>query len=204
MVTCRDSKEAKSSWAPRGTLLGQSACSGGGELVSSTHKRVKLGGISGLLLGVRAKSSGCVASSGSNAVGSSGNKALSSGAGVIGSFIATSNMLRFNRSPISSRGQGICRGPVLLCRASLGVFQNEQHTSGEPWPVPPFLHATPLDNLEFPGTPLGEDSLFTPTHPDRAEWTTSHLFPTVQLVPWRWWFASGPAPWLWHCLSTHP
>ena len=30
MVTCRDSKEAQSSWAPRGMLMGQSTCSGGG------------------------------------------------------------------------------------------------------------------------------------------------------------------------------
>ena len=42
----------------------------------------------------------------------------------------------------------------------------------------PFLHAAPVNNLEFPETHLGEDSFFTPTIPDRAEWTTIHLFPT--------------------------
>ena len=34
--------------------------------------------------------------------------------------------------------------------------------------VPLFFHTAPLDNLEFPGTQLGEDSLFTPTHLERA------------------------------------
>ena len=49
--------------------------------------------------------------------------------------------------------------------------------------MPPFLHAAPLDNLEFPGTPLGEDSLFAPTHSDRVERTTSHLFPLCSWHP---------------------
>ena len=171
MITCQDSREAKSSWAPRGMLEGQSACSEGGELDSTAHKRVKPRGAGGLFLGTRANCSGCAAFSGSDAVsslgmgtltGPSGNKkVLSSGARVIGSFNATSSMLRFNRSPCSSRGWASCGAFLPLQRASLGVFQIEWHTSGWPWPVPPFLHTAPIDNLEFPGTPLGEDSLFT-------------------------------------------
>ena len=39
MVTCIDPKEANSSWAARGMLMGQSSCSSGGEPDSSTHKQ---------------------------------------------------------------------------------------------------------------------------------------------------------------------
>ena len=201
MVTCRYSKEAKFSWAPRGTLMGQSTCSRGGDLDSSACEKVNPGG-RGLLIDTRVKSSHCAASSGFEVVsslgvgtltGSSSKETLSAGAGVTGFFIITSNMSKFNRSSLSRRGWGSCRAPILLYRDSLGAFWNELCTSGGPWPVPPFLSTTPLDNLEFPGTHPGEDSLFTPTHPDRAEWTTSCLFPTVWLAPWRLWLGGRPA-----------
>ena len=60
MVTCMEPKEAKSSWAPRGLLMGQSACSSGVESNSSAHKREKLGSASRLHLGTGASSSGGV------------------------------------------------------------------------------------------------------------------------------------------------
>ena len=113
--------------------------------------------------------------------GSSGNEALSAGARVTGSFITTSNMLRFNRSLLSSRGQGRCRALVLLYRTSLGAFLNEQCTSGGPWPVPLFLHDAPLNNLKFLGIHLEEDVALT--YLDRAEWTTSHLSPLYSWHP---------------------
>ena len=97
-----------------------------------------------------------------------GDVALSAAAGVMGSSLTTSNMLGSSRSPLSSRGWGICRALVLLCRAPLKALQNRQHTSGGPWPELPFLHATPLDNLKFPGTPSGEGSPFTPAHPGKV------------------------------------
>ena len=114
IVTCRDSKEAQSSWASRGRLMGQSACSGGVEPDSSTHKRAKPGGASGLHLGARASSSDGAASSGSDAVNSLGAGALTGGstlvvsdgalpleAGATGSLIVTSYISRSTRLPLS-------------------------------------------------------------------------------------------------------
>ena len=184
--------------------MGQWTSSRGSGPDSSTHKRVNPGGASSLLLGTRANSYGCAGSSGSKVVGLLGagtligsstiglsDEALSAGAGVTGSFLSMSdksrssrsplssmggNMLRSSRSPLSCRGQGICRAIVLLCRVPLGTFWNEWHTSRRPWPAQPFLHAAPLGNLEFPGTPLGEGSPFTPAPPGRAGWSMSQLF----------------------------
>ena len=114
MVTCRESKEAQSSWAPRGTLIGQSACCGRGEPDSSTHEREKPGGASGLHLGTRVSSSGGAAPPGSDAVGSLGvgtptggsavgvsNGVLPLEVGAMGSLLATSNILRLTRSQLS-------------------------------------------------------------------------------------------------------
>ena len=72
MVTMQGLKGDKSSWAARGTLMGQSTCSGGGDPDSSAHKRKKPGGASSLHLGTRVSSSSGAASSGSDAVGSLG------------------------------------------------------------------------------------------------------------------------------------
>ena len=181
MVTWRDLKEAKSSWAPRGILMGQSTSSWWGEPDSSAHKRVNPRGAGGLLLGTRANSSGCLACSDYEAVGLLGmstlinssalgcsDKALSASAGVMESFLDTSNMSRSNRSPLSSRGARHCAALVLLCRASLGTFHNEWCTSGGPWPVQLFLHAAPLENPGFLKSPLGEDSPFTPSTPKQG------------------------------------
>ena len=106
--------------------------------------------------------------------------------------------------PSQVRGWGICRALVLLCRTPLGAFQNRWHTSGGQWPATLFLHTAPLNNVEFPGTPSGEDNPFTPTHPGRVKWPTSHLFLAVQLAPWRLQLARWAFLWLGHHQSTHP
>ena len=112
MVTCMDPKEAKSIWAPGGTLMGQSACSGGGESDSSAHEMEAPGG--DLCLGIRASSPGGAAFSGSNAVSSlgvvtpNGGSALCISDGVLplevgakGSLSATFNILRLTRLSLS-------------------------------------------------------------------------------------------------------
>ena len=104
MVTCRESREAKSSWAPRSMFMGQSTSSRGNGPDSSANERVNPGGVGGHLLGTRINSSGCVASSGSKVVGSLGvstpigssdlclgNEALSAGAGIMRSFLTMSH-----------------------------------------------------------------------------------------------------------------
>ena len=72
MVTCRDPKEEKSSWASRGMVMGQSACSGGDEPDSSAHKMEKPGVLVVFILAQWRSSSGGAASSGPGAVGSLG------------------------------------------------------------------------------------------------------------------------------------
>ena len=107
-------QQSNSSRAPGGMLMDQSAFSGGGESDSSTHEREKPGVAGGLCLDTRASSSGGAASSGSDVVGSPGvvtptsgstlgidNNALSLEVGAIGSFLATSNIWRSSRSPLS-------------------------------------------------------------------------------------------------------
>ena len=205
-------------WSPAGTPRRQNPVGSQGMLMwqysssqwsgpdSSTNKRVNPRGASGLLLGTMANFSHCVASCYSEVVGSQGagtlidsstlclsDGALCAGAGFTGSFLAMSNMSRYSRSPLSSRGLGICGALVLLCRAPLGTFQNWWHTTGGPWPVPPFLHATPFDNPRNFGTPSGEGCPFTPAPPGRAGWSLSHFFPVVQLAPWRPQLVSGPS-----------
>ena len=114
MVTCRDPKEAQSSWAVMGMLMGQSACSSGGKPDLSTHKGEKPGDAKGLCFGTRANSSGCAVSSGSDAVSSLGAGTLTSGSalgvgdgalpsevGATGSLLATSNISRLISSPLS-------------------------------------------------------------------------------------------------------
>ena len=81
-----------------------------------------------------------------------GDGAFSAGAGVMGSFLTMSNMSRSSRSLLSSRVvrhlQSSCTAPQSMPG---GIPEWKAHPS-RPWPVPLFLHATPLNNLKFPGT----------------------------------------------------
>ena len=105
-----DPKEATSSRHTQGMFVGQSACSSGGELDSSAHRREKPGDGSDLHLGTRMSFSGGVASSGFDALSSLravtptggstlgiGDSALPSEAGATGSFSATSSISRSSR-----------------------------------------------------------------------------------------------------------
>ena len=161
----------------------------------------KTGGSSGLHLGTRASSSGGAACSGSNLLCSLGAVTLTSGSALsIGSSAVPSEAgargpsqthLTFwdwpgNRS--ESQRWGTYGAIVLLCRASPGAFQNEWHTSGGTWPVPPFLHTVPLDNPEFPWNSLGAS---IPVPPGRAGQTMSHFSWSVWLAVWRQWLTGG-------------
>ena len=112
-------------------LRGQSTCSGGVGFVNPQKGKPK--GCQGSSPGHKANSSGCAASPGSKVVGSPGagspigssslglgNEALSTGAGVMESCLAMSNMLRCSRSPPQVAGQCICKALTLLCSTHLG------------------------------------------------------------------------------------
>ena len=169
MVTCIDAKETKSSWAPRGTLMGQSTLYSGDESDSSAHERGMPGGAGGLCLGTRASSSGGVASSGSDAVNSLGTVTPTGGSalgisngtvplevGATGSLSATSNISRSIWSPSSNTEVGhLWRSCTALQNIPGGIAECMTHLLG-PWSVPLFLHTTPPDNSEFLWNPLGE------------------------------------------------
>ena len=52
----------------------------------------------------------------------------------------------------------------------------------KPWPAQPFLHATPLDNLELPSTLSGEGIHFTLADPGRLGRSMSWLLSIVWLA----------------------
>ena len=131
-------------------------------------------------------------------------EALSTGARVMGSFLTTSNMSNLvdHLSQVGGKafvellyystehpwGHSRMNSTLLECHGQCNHF---------------FMlhHSIILNSLELI---LVEYSLFTPTHPDGAEWTASHLFPAMWLAPWRLQLDSRPSLWLWHCWSTHP
>ena len=88
---------------------------------------------------------------------------------------------------------------VLLHRVSQGVFQNEQCTSGEPWPVQLFFHVAPLDNHEFPLNPLGAGNPSVPVLPGKVGKSMSHFSQIGWLAAWRQQLAGRPTFGPQHC-----
>ena len=177
-ITCRVSEELRSNWASRGILTGKAASSRGDGSDSSVQERVNLGDTSGPLLCTRANSYGWGASLGSKAGGSLGvgtpivsstlglsDKALSAVAGVTGSFLAMSNISRSSRSPLSRGGARHLQSSCTAPQSNPGAFQTRWHTSEGPWPVPPFLHVTALNNPGLLGSTLGGRESFHPNTP---------------------------------------
>ena len=156
-------------------------------------------------------SSSCgVASSGSDVCGSLGAVTLTSGStlgignsdfpleeGATGSISATLNNLRLTRLPSISQRWDNYGALVLLWRASLGAFWNEQHTSWGPWLVPLFLCTAPLDNPEFPWNSLGAGSASISAPSGSMKQSTSNFSQSAwlaalrQQLTGRWTFGPG-------------
>ena len=117
MVSCMDPKEVRSNWIPRGMLTDQPASSRGDGTDSSTYKKVNPGGSSSCFLSTRANSCEWAAPLGSK-VGSlswvgmlsgasflvSGEEVFSAGSGVMGSFLAMSNIWALTDYPSQVEG----------------------------------------------------------------------------------------------------
>ena len=140
-----------------GYVHGPSCLPWWGESDSSAYGKEKPGGGGVLHLGTRVSSSGCVASSGSNAFGSLGaviptsgsalgisNSAVPSEVGATGSFSTTSNISRSSRSPLwitevrhlwssytalQSTHRGIPEWTAHLWRAIANVTVSSAHTT---------------------------------------------------------------------------
>ena len=200
IVTCMDPKEAKSSWAPRGTLIGQFACSGGGESDSSAHKREKPGEGGGLHLGTRANSSCGVASPGSEALcftrGGYTDWWFHPGASVMGalplevrgtctpfqSHVAFLGQADYHWSELWRQGT---HAKFLHCSTehSQGTSQNRQHIFVEPWPKSLSIQPTKHNNPELPWNLLGEGNPFPPATLGRVGQSMSHYM--FQLCGWQ-------------------
>ena len=213
-ITWRDPKELRSNHVPRGILTGKSASSKGDGLESSANGLVNPGGAGGSLLSMRANSpgwavftgseagwsSGASMSVGSSSLGSdfsSGDKALSIGTeGGMGSFCATSSMVRSNRLPfLSRRARHLWSSPTAL-HGTLGVFLIRWHTFEEPGLVPLFLLIPPFRHPRCPGIQSKGGSPCILMHPGRVEWSTSHSFLVGWMVAWRLQLASRLVLWL--------
>ena len=149
--------------------MGQSACSCRDELDSSAHWREKPGGGGGLHLGTRMSFSGGVAFSGSDVLSSLraftptggsalgiGDSALLSEAGTMGSFSATSNILRSSMSPLQiTEARHLWSSCTALQSTPGDILEWTAHL----WPMPLSLQPTPLNNLVLPWSLLEKQPL---------------------------------------------
>ena len=189
MVTCRDSKEAKSSWAPKGMLVWASLpVLKSGELDTFVHpwmgkpRKCQQSspwhpGTSSLWLcsllwlwGSWLTRGGYTDQFFQPQVSVQwGPFCRCQSHGVLPHYM--SNMLRSSRSPFSCR---VLRQLQSSCTALQSIPGGIPEWTADlwigPWPVPPILHATPLKNLEFPGTHLRRMIvlLHSSAHLDRA------------------------------------